>query len=88
MTDQREQITALERVAAGHHQRWPAGKARRLINQRTRLFRSQLTGIGRFMRRGPAVFADQIASLRDLVIEHQRAAIELLGRIGCGIHGF
>ena len=85
--DQVEQVGPLERVAAGEADgRFPL-ETRHLADQRQRVGFGKLVGRRIFLRRGAAVLADQVARPRDLVVEHQRMAVEVRFGIGLVVHG-
>ena len=86
VADQLEQVGPLQRVAAGEHDRRPPRKRGRLVQQGLRQLRRQLLRVRMLLGRGPAVLAHQVAGLRDLVVEHQRIAAEILGRVEGWVH--
>ena len=68
------------------HDRRPPRERGRLVEQGLRLLGRQLLGVGLLLGRRPAVLAHQVAGLGDLVVEHQRIAAEIVGRVewaGC-----
>jgi hypothetical protein len=79
--NQVEQIAAFQRVATGQHQRGPLGKGGYLVDQGLGLLALQLVRVRVRLGRRAAMLANQIASLRDLVVEHQRADV----KVGLGV---
>ena len=87
MLDEFVDVGTLERIATGQHDDGLALKPCGLIEQRDGLASGKFIAAGAPLRGRAAVFADEVAGAGDLVVKHERAAVEVGIHVRWRVHG-